>query len=133
MTRWRWVSVVVLALGITSGSIYWMVTSAPSQVQGAEFAEKIDGSKLSYAKDIQPLLQEKCANCHNSKKKKAGLDIETSYETAVKGIKPEKPDDSKLYKSLIGKGAKQMPPKSKLTDQDIEKIRAWIEAGAKNN
>jgi mono/diheme cytochrome c family protein len=88
--------------------------------------------KVSFAKDIQPLLTDKCGRCHGSKKPKKGIDV-TSYDTTMKIVKAGKPDDSRLLKSLTANGARQMPPKSPLADEQIAKVKAWIAAGAKNN
>jgi cytochrome c553 len=90
-------------------------------------------SRPTFAKDIQPLLVEKCGNCHGTKKAKKGIDYVTSYDTAMKTVKAGKPDDSRLYKALLGKGAKRMPPKNPLSDDEVAKVKDWIAAGAKNN
>jgi hypothetical protein len=88
---------------------------------------------VSYKKDIQPILQNNCYNCHNSMKKKAGIDLRSGYTNVAKIVKPEKPDDSRLFKCLVGKGAKLMPPKNPLPEETVNKVKAWIEDGAKNN
>ncbi len=87
---------------------------------------KIDVSKLpaaaaktgvTFAKDIQPLLEASCTRCHGQDRPKAGLQL-TSLETVLKGGKDGKvvvPGDSK--KSLLVIAAAQiddetaMPPK----------------------
>lgn len=92
-----------------------------------------DEAKVTFAKDIKPLLAEKCGNCHGTKRPKKGIDYVTSYDTVMKTVRADKPDDSRLYKSLVGNGAKQMPPKKPLSDTEIAKVKAWIAAGAKNN
>ena len=38
-----------------------------------------------------------------------------------------------FVKSLHGKGARQMPPKSSLDAKEIDLIKTWVAAGAKNN
>lgn len=42
-----------------------------------------------------------------------------------------KPDESLIMRALKGEGAKQMPPTGKLADDEIAKVAAWIQAGAK--
>ena len=103
--------------------------SPPAVIAAAE----VDGTKISYAKDIKPLLTERCGNCHGAKKPKKGIDYVTSYETTMKTVKAEKPDDSRLFKSIAGKGGKPMPPRKPLSEDEIAKVKAWIAAGAKNN
>jgi len=109
----------------------WLVldpATSPTEVAAAE----IEG-KISFSKDIQPLLAEKCGNCHGTRKPKKGIDYVTSYETTMKTVRAGKPDESRLYKSLAGKGGKPMPPKKPLSEDEIAKVKAWIAAGAKNN
>ncbi|MFM8272112.1 MAG: c-type cytochrome domain-containing protein, partial [Gemmata sp.] len=86
----------------------------------------------SYKTDVAPLLSAACANCHSGKKKKAGLDVE-SFDSVSKFVKAGEPDKSKLHNSLLGKGAKLMPPKNPLEEREIATIRAWIAAGAKKD
>jgi len=88
-------------------------------------------TKVSYAKDVQPILQANCYNCHNAMKKKANVDLKSSFAGVAKIVKPENPDESRLFKCLTGNGAKLMPPKRPLPEESIAKIKSWIEAGAK--
>jgi len=96
-------------------------------------AAEIDGAKLSYSKDVKPILQDRCFGCHNPTKKKAGVDLQGSFASLAKNVKAGSPEESRLFKSLVGKGAKQMPPKKRISDDEINTIKAWIAAGAKNN
>ncbi|HKA05639.1 MAG TPA: c-type cytochrome [Gemmataceae bacterium] len=120
---------ILIALAVV---VVWLVmppATSPTEVAAAEIA----GKKVSFSKDIQPLLTEKCGNCHGAKKPKKGIDYVTSYETTMKTVRAGKPDESRLYKSLAGKGGKPMPPKKPLSEDEIAKVKAWIAAGAKNN
>src|SRR3954454_18387005 len=85
-------------------------------------------AQVSFAKDIQPLLVENCGNCHGTKRARKGIDYVTSYDTTMKTVKADKPDDSRLYKALLGKGAKPMPPKNPLAEDEIARVKAWIAA-----
>ena len=105
--------------------------AAPGPAGGEE--KKPAEAKVSFAKDIQPLLAEKCGNCHGAKRPKKGLDFVTSYATTMKTVKAGKPDDSRLYKALVGNGARLMPPRKPLADEEVARVKAWIAAGAKNN
>jgi hypothetical protein len=71
-------------------------------------------------------------NCHNARKAKGRVDL-SSYAGVSKSLKAGSPDTSRIVKSLHGKGAKQMPPKSMLDAKDIDTIKDWIKAGAKND
>ncbi len=105
----------------------------PNVLEPAFAEETKPATKVSFAKDIHPLLIEKCGSCHGPKKAKKRIDYVTSYETTMKTVRPKKPDDSRLYRSVAGRGGKKMPPKSSLSDAEIAKIEAWIANGAKND
>ncbi|MBR9971278.1 c-type cytochrome domain-containing protein [Magnetospirillum sulfuroxidans] len=99
---------------------------------------------VSFAEDIQPILQIRCAVCHQpggDGLEKSGLDM-TSYEGLMKGTKhgpmivAGDPVTSNLMVLIDGKADKslQMPHgKKKLSSCDRDLIRKWIKQGAKNN
>jgi cytochrome c553 len=120
---------ILIALALVAVWLVFSPATSPTEVAAAE----LDGKNVSFSKDIQPLLAEKCGNCHGGKKPKKGIDYVTSYETTMKTVKASKPDESRLYKSLVGKGGKPMPPRKPLSEDEIAKVKAWIAAGAKNN
>src|SRR5207302_9085161 len=86
----------------------------------------------SFKTDVAPLLKDACSSCHSGLKQKAKLDV-TSYDSLMKFVKAGEPDKSKLHNALLGKGAKMMPPKNPLSDDQIAVIKAWITAGAKKD
>jgi hypothetical protein len=92
----------------------------------------------SYSKDIKPFLTRYCAECHNDKQAKAGVNLD-SYQALMKGDKkgralivPKQPDTSRLLHTMEGKGKVMPPRKAKVrpTAAEVAKIRAWIRAGA---
>jgi len=93
----------------------------------------------SFSKDIKPFLAKYCVECHGANKPKAGLNVST-YADLVKGGKKKaivagQPDDSLLVKTLEGK-EKRMPPKKyekQPTPKEIDMVKAWIAAGAKDD
>lgn len=81
------------------------------------------------------VLQKNCLACHGTATS-GGLDLR-SRETALKGgargpaLVPGQPDKSILFRAVRHDGDLAMPPgKTKLRDEDVEVIRAWIERGA---
>ena len=124
MRSFRQIALVTVLAFIAAG---WL-SGSDQDVTPVKAAEAV-----SYKNDIQPILQNSCYNCHNSMRKKAGIDLKSGYANVAKIVKSEKPNDSRLFKCLIGKGAKQMPPKNPLPEESVNKVKAWIEEGAKNN
>jgi hypothetical protein len=94
-----------------------------------------DRRMLTYEKDILPIMERACLNCHGSRKKRGGLDLRT-FAALLKGgdsgagVKAGKPDDSPLLESVM---SNRMPPgKRKLSAEDKKLIRDWIAGGAKS-
>ncbi|TAN63113.1 MAG: hypothetical protein EPN20_10200 [Magnetospirillum sp.] len=108
---------------------------------GAAFAKE---EPVSFAEDIQPILQIRCAVCHQKGAEgyeKSGFDL-TTYEGVMKGtnhgamVVAGDPLTSNLMVLIDGRSDKsiQMPHgKKKLSQCDRDLIRRWIKQGAKNN
>jgi mono/diheme cytochrome c family protein len=93
---------------------------------------------VDFVRDVYPLLQRSCFECHGAQKHKGGLRLD-EREAAFKGgdsgdtIVKGKPDDSELvHRVSLPKGDQDVMPNrgEKLTPPEIEKIRTWIAAGA---
>lgn len=94
--------------------------------------------KVDFVKDIQPILQKSCVECHGPEKPKGGLRLDTK-ELALKGGKsgtalvPGQADKSELYRRTIlpADNDDVMPNKGdKLTQAQTDLIRDWINQGA---
>jgi mono/diheme cytochrome c family protein len=94
----------------------------------------------SFSKDVQPFLMKYCVECHGNQKPKKGLNF-ASYESLMKGSRRKavvvgKPQSSPLILTMTSRGKKKMPPakyKNQPTAAEIAVIRAWIQAGAKDD
>lgn len=99
------------------------------------------GQKIDYARDIQPILSDKCYQCHgpDQKARKAKLRLDLR-EDAIKNrdgfhaILPGKPDESNLIDRIQETDPDEImpPPKTgkKLSVQEIALIKQWISEGA---
>lgn len=96
--------------------------------------------KVSFKKEIWPLIKDKCLDCHGPDKQKSEYRMDTR-EAAIKGGEYEEkaiiPGNS-LKSPLIHFTAQavvdmEMPPKKKnfLTKEQVSLLRAWIDQGAK--
>jgi mono/diheme cytochrome c family protein len=83
------------------------------------------------------ILSKNCFACHGAVKT-SGLDLR-SVQSALAGgahgavIVASQPGDSKLLKSVTHSAQPAMPPGKKLSDADVEVLRAWIQAGAQGD
>ncbi len=92
--------------------------------------------QVSYAKDVRPILESRCATCHMGEFVSEGLDMDT-YESLLAGSQNGPvivPGDAK-HSLLIQKVTEGKMPKKgpKLTPNQIQIITDWINAGALNN
>jgi hypothetical protein len=106
-------------------------------------------NEVSFAADIVPLLKSRCVMCHLPGAEQAGLalhpkggyanliDVKSTQSPLVR-VLPGKPDDSYLYRKLtgtqaqVGGSGERMPfGDATLTVEEIERVRRWIEGGAK--
>ncbi len=88
------------------------------------------GTKVDFARDVQPLLQQKCVVCHGAKQHLAGLRLD-DRDSAKRVIQPGHASDSKIIDMVKGASGKVMPPMgAKLTDDQIALLTRWIDQGA---
>lgn len=95
----------------------------------APAAEPVD-----YRKDIKPVLQERCYACHGALAQKGKLRVDSGANMLNAGVVvPGKPDDSELIDRVTSVDEKtRMPPEGHpLKPEQITKLKAWIEQGAK--
>jgi hypothetical protein len=87
-----------------------------------------------FEKEVRPLLAERCFDCHGGKKTRGGLKL-TSRAGIIQGgdtrpaAVPGKPDESLLIQAVRQTGDLKMPPKARLSDREITRLRRWVEMG----
>jgi hypothetical protein len=103
---------------------------------GSTIAAPSVKTEVSYAKDVQPILESRCGKCHMGEFVSEGLHMDT-HESLMQGsdngpvIIPGDAGESLLIQKLVeGKMPKRGP---KLTPVQIQLIADWINAGAPNN
>jgi len=94
------------------------------------------GATASFANDIQPLLKNRCGNCHGGNKTEEGLNL-LSYEAITKGsdngpvVNAGAADDSLLVEMVV---TLEMPKRGpKLTPPQVQLIIDWVNQGALDN
>ena len=108
----------------------------------AEQASAIKGSKpddkVSFSKQVQPVLQDNCYGCHQPAKAEGGYQM-TSRAGLLRGgesespaVVPGKPDESQLLELVTPKDGKAEMPRGRpaLATGDVDLIRRWITEGA---
>jgi len=125
-TRAHWFT-VLLAFPLWITPISW--AAAPSSNPAEEVAY--------FEKHVRPLLVNNCYNCHSANTKAAGgLRVDDRNGLLQGGnsgaaIVPGSPEESYLLQAVRHEeDAPKMPPKKKLTDEDLAILTRWIERGA---
>lgn len=85
---------------------------------------------------IKPLLESRCIACHHADDAKGGLRLDTRDKMLKGGdngpaINLKQPEKSLILQAVMhSKKSLQMPPKEKLSQQEIADLRRWIKEGA---
>jgi hypothetical protein len=92
---------------------------------------------VDYARDIKPLLKERCYACHGALDQEAGLRVDTAALLRQGGdsgsaITAGDPAKSLLIARITDPDdATRMPPEGeRLTEAQVDKLKAWITQGA---
>jgi len=88
-------------------------------------------SKPDFVKDVQPILEKSCYQCHGPKAQLGGLRLD-SKTLAAKSIHAGKAAESSLFLRVTGAGEQaRMPMGGKpLAAEQIATLKAWIDGGA---
>lgn len=98
-------------------------------------------AQVDFARDIAPIFQKHCYECHGSEKQKSGYRLDVR-EIALKGgdngeaaILPNESEKSPLFRFISGQDQDSlMPPKDSgkppLTSEELAKVKSWLDEGA---
>jgi WD40 repeat protein/mono/diheme cytochrome c family protein len=124
MRRWLFPALILAALSVR-----------------AEPSKDSPGQKVSYYKEVRPILQQHCQGCHQPAKAQGGY-IMTEFDGLLKsgdsskpGIVPGKPEASYLLDEIRVKEGKSEMPKNgtPLEKKQYDIIEKWIKEGATND
>jgi WD40 repeat protein len=113
---------------------------------GTDAAEKTipdskSSAKVSYYRDIRPILQANCQGCHQPAKNKGGY-VMTEFKRLLAGgdaegsaIVPSHPDQSAILKMVTPQDGEVRMPKGKtpLMESEVALIQSWIQQGAEDD
>ena len=135
MDRFRYFIQIMMAVVLLSG-IFLLASCGGSTSAPAVLPPHTPSASVSFSKDVLPILQNTCVNCHGGEKTSKGLDLKT-YESMMAGsqngtmIVPGDSANSKLIQSVQ---SGKMPKRGQaLSSEQIQLMMDWVNAGAKNN
>ncbi len=99
------------------------------------FAPAVGEPTVRFARDVAPIFERECSQCHGDKQQLSDLDL-GSREALLKGgkhgpaIVPGDAAKSRLYRHLTGLETPVMPFGKSLPQEQIEIVARWIDEGA---
>jgi ankyrin repeat protein len=93
---------------------------------------------IDFGNDVQPLFKQHCTGCHGATQQMGGFRLDQRRyalpnRVGANGarIVPGNSEGSRLYQKLVGTApGSRMPPTGPLSGDEIQIIKAWIDAGA---
>ncbi|MEJ7709065.1 MAG: DUF1549 domain-containing protein [Pyrinomonadaceae bacterium] len=102
----------------------------------ARLASIQDDKKVDFHKDVKPIFDASCNNCHTGEKAKAGLRLDSQAGAMQGGVSGKaiiagNSRESLLLQRVRGEGgAPRMPPGGQLSEEQVNQLAAWIDQGA---
>lgn len=91
--------------------------------------QQCDTTQITFSGTIQPIMTANCVSCHNTGNASGGITLDT-----YNGIKTVATNGSLWGSVSWSSGYSPMPQGGgKLSDCELKKIKAWINAGSPNN
>jgi len=115
----------------------WLCFALAVTVSAAEMPSKSSAS-VDFQKEVRPLLESRCYECHGPQKQKSGLRLDRKSSALQGGdsgkpaVLPGKSADSVLVQKITSKDSDEiMPPKGeKLSPAEVALLKNWIDQGA---
>ncbi len=122
----------IMPRGFLSALLVFMLNAClqdKESIRAPKTCSTVPSSQVSFSKDIFPIIQINCLQCHDAKNHFGGIVIENYMQIAESGRSGE------LYNSIqiSSFGKAYMPRGGRLMDCEIELIQAWTKQGALNN
>lgn len=112
-------------------------TSAPTEAPTAtEPPAAAQGATVSFARDVLPIIESRCVNCHGGERTQEGLDL-TSHASLMAGsdngavVIPGDAVNSLLVELVTNQKMPKRGPK--LTPPQVQVITDWVNQGALDN
>jgi mono/diheme cytochrome c family protein len=118
-----------LVVGLVAGA------ALPPRVAAADPKPEVAQVEF-FEKQVRPLLAESCQGCHGPDKHKGGLRLDSRDAVLAGGdsgpaVVPGDPEKSRLVHAVrYGDARLHMPPKEKLTPEQVAVLTAWVKMGA---
>ena len=125
-------------VGVEAEATEVVTPTEKSEDSPARIVDDGNARTVSFVRDVLPILDARCVECHGPDKVKGSLRMDTAAELFSGdpewwSVMPGKPDESLLLERVLlpADDPDAMPPKGdRLTSAQIDTIRIWISEGA---
>jgi mono/diheme cytochrome c family protein len=126
-------ALTLAATGLIAGAALWCPAAVSAQ------ADPAPNTEAYYTQKVQPIFQANCYRCHGAPNHRGGLQLDNKAGLLKGGkdgavLVPGHPEQSLLISLIRHEGPADdpmpMPPKGKISDDDIAIVTAWVKAGA---
>ena len=130
------ITAFILLAGVLSACVPQAADTSASQPTDAAAQPVAQNTTISFTKDVLPILQSRCVNCHGGERVSKGLNLKT-YNDLMTGsengpvVTAGKAPDSLLVEMIVSQKMPKNGPK--LTSQQVQLITEWVNQGALNN
>ena len=131
---------IVLAAGLWLAAVLTAAQAArssPNPAAAPAPSRQSQPARVDYQRQVQPILEKHCLECHSQDKRKGGLSLAT-YGDALDGgrngpaIRPGNSGGSLLVHRVTGRVEPQMPKdEDPLSEAEQAALRLWIDQGAR--
>src|SRR5580765_8465037 len=115
--------------------LFGLISLATTSQAATDNKDSNSAPKVSYYRQIRPILQANCQGCHQPAKKKGGY-VMTDFKSLLAGgdnegaaITPGHADKSSILKMITPQDGEVRMPKGKtpLLESEVALIKTWIE------
>jgi hypothetical protein len=137
-------SLWVVGCAITVALAPLLLLAAERKVDVSKLPPPATRAGLTFDKDIKPIIEKSCVECHSGRRPKARYEVGTRESFLKPGISDEAPvipgksEESPVihYVADLVRNLEMPPPEERetfpaLTREQIALLRAWIDQGAK--
>ena len=122
------------SLSLAAAAVLWQPQPVAAHAQ-----DPAPDTVAFYTQKVKPIFEANCNRCHGGESHRGGLNLDTKANLLKGGtdgvvVVPGHPEQSLLIKLIRHEGPADdpmpMPPRSKISDEDIATVTAWVKAGA---
>ncbi|HLU49629.1 MAG TPA: PSD1 and planctomycete cytochrome C domain-containing protein, partial [Planctomycetota bacterium] len=119
------------------------VAAAADRATSLEASSSASASESQASRDlddwfeskVRPILATRCHECHAGERSKGAVRLDSRAAVLGEGsletvVVPGDPDSSRLVRAIRHEGDIKMPPKAKLSEEEIAVLEEWVRRGA---